>query len=117
MNDGKYDRKWFVDFIEAAQKESLDIVRAKNADYAAGDDPFQNFGLFEYVFRNIDLNKCDKTEIALMVRMLDKVQRIANLMERSPQVKDESKDDTLKDLANYSLIDLAYNTSRRQNHA
>lgn len=45
--------------------------------------------------------------------MGDKLQRIANLLEREAQVKDESVDDTLKDLANYSLILLAYLVSKR----
>lgn len=105
MKDGVYDREWFVDFIGAAQASALDLIRRKNADYAGSADPFLNFKLSEHL--GIPAEK------AIVVRMGDKLQRIANLLEREAQVKDESVDDTLKDLANYSLILLAYLVSKR----
>jgi hypothetical protein len=36
--------------------------------------------------------------------MTDKMQRIANLLDKEAMVKDESILDTLQDLSNYSLI-------------
>lgn len=44
---------------------------------------------------------------AIRVRMSDKLERIESLLTRSQEVKDESIDDTLRDLAAYILLDLA----------
>lgn len=40
--------------------------------------------------------------------MSDKLQRVANLIQRDAQVADEKIDDTLKDLAVYSILFLIY---------
>lgn len=107
------DRKWFVDFIEKNAESKLNIIRKKNADYANDGDPFQNFGLFAYVFKNVDMSKCDLTAVGIILRKLDKIQRMANLLSRPAEVAGESLEDTINDDANYDDILLAYLTSKR----
>lgn len=48
---------------------------------------------------------------AILVRLFDKYSRLKNLVQLSPeklkqQTKDESIDDTLKDMANYCIMEL-----------
>ena len=44
---------------------------------------------------------------AICVRLMDKLERLKTLYRGNPQqVKDESVDDTLKDLANYCIMEL-----------
>ena len=87
--------------METTFRDCLEIAKAKNADYASDADPFTNFRLTEH------LGLCD-VPTGIMVRMADKVSRIANLLTAEAQVKDESVEDTLKDLINYSAILLGY---------
>lgn len=49
----------------------------------------------------------DKIPNAILVRLNDKLNRVETLMQNdNQQVKDESIDDTLKDLANYCVMEL-----------
>lgn len=45
--------------------------------------------------------------VAIRVRMSDKLSRLIALLERPPEVADESIDDTLRDLGAYCLLELA----------
>lgn len=44
---------------------------------------------------------------AIMVRMTDKIERIASLLQRPAEVKSETLEDTVKDLVAYCLLWLA----------
>jgi hypothetical protein len=46
--------------------------------------------------------------VGLYVRMCDKIWRLRNLLFESKEPKNESIEDTLKDIANYALIWLLY---------
>lgn len=92
--------KEFLEDIEKSHEVMIDITRRKNADYAGVDDPFKNFHNAEVVGVSL--------EQGILVRMMDKISRISNLVKQEAQVKDESIEDTLIDLANYSLILKAY---------
>jgi hypothetical protein len=81
--------------------ELRDLHDKKAHDYAPGEDRFKNF------------RGCESLGIpayeGAIVRMLDKVSRITNLVERgkkgdAPAVVDESLIDTFRDLACYALI-------------
>ncbi len=51
----------------------------------------------------------DEIPNAILVRLSDKLNRLKSLMgvkDKEQQVKDESIDDTLMDLANYALLEL-----------
>lgn len=98
----------FLKRLEELQKESLEISRAKNADYAGEGDPFKNFRLCE------TLGICS-VEVGMLVRITDKISRISNLLSKDAKVKDETIGDTLKDLSNYSLIMKIYLENKGKN--
>lgn len=75
---------------------NVEISRKKNSDYNAGTDPFGNFKISEMF--GIPAEK------AILVRMSDKMARIASLLNKPALVLDESILDSLSDLANYSMI-------------
>lgn len=89
-------------------KRMQEITKAKNADYTGKtDDPFANFRRCE------QLDICT-TEIGFLTRMTDKIARINSLLQNGvAQVKDESIEDTLLDLANYSLLLIGYLKSKK----
>lgn len=68
------------------------ITEAKNNDYATESDPFRNFREFG--------------ELGFLVRMSDKFARLRTALheKRELSVSDETIDDTLIDLANYSVL-------------
>ena len=86
-----------VQHAENLYEEALNIMRKKNADYAGDDDPVKNFQLAEYL-------GVAPTENAIMVRLLDKVARLANGLQREFAVEDEKFHDTVVDLINYAAI-------------
>lgn len=72
------------------------ISELKNRDYATHDDPFKNFHIAEAFGIRADK--------AILVRLSDKMSRIAQLLDKPPSVRDESLKDTLRDMANYLAI-------------
>lgn len=90
----------FISHIEKTYIRGLDIIKSKNADYAGSSDPWKNFRSAEVVGVSL--------ERAILVRILDKLARVGNLLGKENQVKDESIEDTILDAANYLLILHAY---------
>lgn len=78
----------------------LAIAKNKNADYAGNGDPFANFRTSESVGVSVPRG--------ILVRMMDKLSRVSNLITRPPAVANESLMDTCIDLSNYALILAAY---------
>jgi len=74
-----------------------DTITAKNSDYSDKNDAFNNFRYSE----ELGITSTDK---AMFVRMCDKMSRIANLLNKEANVKDETIHDTLLDLAAYSIL-------------
>lgn len=74
----------------------------KNADYAGivQTDPYKNLRGSEFV--GVDPAR------AILVRMMDKMSRISNLLNQEAQVKDEAIEDTLDDMVNYAAILKSY---------
>lgn len=102
-------REDLLNYLEEKTKLMVETARRKNADYAgAGTDPFQNFTRVE------SLGICN-TEVGFLTRMTDKLCRIASFVAAGTlQVKDESVQDTLLDLANYALLMSAYIESKKE---
>lgn len=74
---------------------ALDLMRTKNEDYAAADDPYRNFRTFG--------------RYGILVRLSDKLARLRTFEERGVlSVKDESIEDTIRDIINYSILYLGY---------
>lgn len=88
---GGYDQQR----IAATGIEWLNLLLAKNADYgsSAWKAPALCLGL--------------PPGHAILVRMSDKIERIANLMVKDPEVAGESLEDSIKDLGAYCLLWLA----------
>lgn len=96
-------RDEYFSFHEASIKKMGAITRLKNQDYCgAGDDPFANFTRVEAV-------GIATTEQGFLTRMMDKISRINSFAQSGMLlVKDESVEDTLIDLANYSILFAGY---------
>lgn len=70
--------------------EMYEIFLAKNTDYGSSvSDTYKDFGL-----------------VSFLVRMQDKMNRLKTLSKKEALVKDEKIEDTLLDLANYSILAL-----------
>lgn len=89
------DQMTFIRRMQEEHDACVEISRAKNADYAELEDAFANF-------RGTPPGITPAQGI--LVRMNDKFKRVSNLLSRPAAVKDESVADTLRDIANYSLI-------------
>lgn len=83
------DRPWEVQQFESITKKMYDTYMKKNADYGNSfDDLFDEFGM-----------------TSALLRIKDKYNRLKSLMEKKDiQVKDESIEDTLMDMANYAIL-------------
>ena len=82
------------EFMEEYKKivtETMELCVKKNKDYGSSvEDTFEKFG-----------------DISYLVRITDKYNRICSLLNREGEVKDESIDDTIRDMANYAFLWLA----------
>lgn len=94
MNKAEY-----MHFHEECCYKMIAITKAKNADYTGiTDDPFANFVRVETI-------GISSTEQGFLTRMTDKLSRIISFVQKGVlQVKDESIEDTLLDLANYCIL-------------
>jgi hypothetical protein len=80
------------------------LMRKKNADYAGNDglEPFANFTRVEA------MGICT-TEQGFLVRMTDKMSRLSSFVESGKlAVENESFEDTIIDIVNYSVLMYAY---------
>lgn len=100
-----------LNYFDKVTSEMRATMVKKNSDYTGGNtDPFANFTAVEHIDFGVG------TEQGLMVRMTDKIKRIASFVKQGTlQVKDESVTDTLLDLANYCILFSAYLRSKADN--
>jgi hypothetical protein len=91
------EKKWGHPDFYVLLDTIADLHSRKNHDYAGEKDPLANFKAVERMgFTAFD---------GAIVRMCDKWTRIENFIKsKNLQVKDETIEDTLMDLAVYSLI-------------
>jgi len=87
------------DRFEEITKAMADLYKAKNKDYG---NSFQKVR--------------DKFPNAILIRLNDKMHRLESIMDSGViEVKDESIDDTLLDLANYCVLELVERSLERAN--
>jgi hypothetical protein len=86
----------FIQSIASTFYNALKIVKAKNADYATADNPFRTFEASAAI--GVPMER------AILVRTLDKISRISNLLDKEAEVKDETITDTIVDAINYLAI-------------
>ena len=94
-----------VESIKSTFAKGLAIVVKKNADYATETDPFRNFNYAQVLGVT--------AEKAILVRTVDKIARIDNLLTKEHQVTEESIEDTLVDAIDYLAILKALIESKR----
>lgn len=84
---------------ESLCNRARELMRRKNHDYTQGSaKPLANFELA------VQLGAVGDVDKSVYIRFLDKVARLATLLNKEPQVKDESFDDTILDIINYSIL-------------
>jgi hypothetical protein len=88
--------KQFLESIADTYAEGIALIEVKNADYASSTNPFKNFE--SAAVAGVDVKR------AILIRVLDKISRISNLLDKEAKVKDETIDDTLVDAINYLAI-------------
>lgn len=102
--------KEYLQFHRDCCDKMITISEAKNHDYAgfSDDDPFANFKIVE---------KCgiSSTEQGFLTRIMDKISRVNSFVKQGVcNVKDEKIEDTLLDLANYSILMAGYIKSKKE---
>lgn len=102
-------RDEFLKFQRETFDKLVSITEKKNADYAGkGGDAFNNF-------TRVEALGIATTEQGFVTRMTDKLSRIISFMQNGElQVKDESVEDTLLDLANYCVLMAGYLRSKKE---
>jgi hypothetical protein len=86
----------FIQSIEKSYADGVALIKIKNADYANPTNPFKNFE--SAIVADVDVKR------AILIRVLDKISRISNLLEREPKVVEEKLEDTVLDCCNYLAI-------------
>lgn len=89
-------RQEFLESMGKIYDECLQIASKKNQDYAGDDDAFKNFKNSEAIGISV--------EQGILVRIMDKITRISNLLTRPAAVIDEKIEDTILDVINYFAI-------------
>ena len=84
--------------LEKTFSDCLETAKKKNNDYAGQNniDPYKNFR--NSVVVGVDIRR------GVLVRTMDKISRINNLLDQDAQVKNEAITDTLDDAINYLAI-------------
>jgi hypothetical protein len=94
--------KQYIKYHKEFCDKMIEITKKKNADYSGSGDAFSNFTAVEKI-------GITTAERGFLTRMMDKICRINTFVERGFfDVKDESVEDTLLDLANYSALLAGY---------
>ncbi len=102
-----------VEMFEAITQDMVATTKRKNADYAGqggGRDAFANLAMIEQASHG-----AISTEYGFLTRMSDKWSRLLSLLTsgKEAQVKNESIDDTLMDLANYCILLRIYRKNKK----
>jgi len=91
INFEEYPMNEFEQAVKEVCNELAEIIIRKNRDY--GDS-------FRKVYEEYG-------DLSLIIRLIDKLERLKNLQNKENLVKDESKEDTIGDIAGYTILRLA----------
>lgn len=99
-------KEQYLEFHAQTCQRMIEITRNKNADYTGGsDDPFNNFRHIGNLVQGVP-SVC---EIGFLTRMSDKFARVGSFVAKGQlQVKNESVEDSLLDLANYCILMMGF---------
>lgn len=100
VNLPKLTREEYLEAFAIECGEYVNLTSRKNNDYAGSENAFKNFTLVEFL-----TNGSITTEMGIIVRLCDKLQRVTNLLlGTKSMVKNESIHDTVRDMAVYATI-------------
>lgn len=94
------NQEQFYASIQKTFTDGLGLIKVKNADYANSTNPFRNFESANIAGLEVDR--------AILVRVLDKLARVSNLLSKDPAVVEETVNDTILDAINYLAIMKTY---------
>lgn len=94
------DQKKQIEIIQKINDQTLELLKSKGHDYA-GEDILKNFKQMHQMcdLLGVDLSKIEGVH---MFYILLKIQRLCNLIFSGKEGKNESIQDTLLDLRNYT---------------
>ena len=96
------ENREYVDYFDEIVEDMKRVHKKKNADY--GNNFHKRY--VKYGF------------LTALLRLTDKMERLENIYEKGEiQVKDESVEDTLLDLANYAVMTIVELTNEKNNKA
>lgn len=109
-----YAKLWYMNqqeylkTFEELTTKMLEITKNKNSDYCGDvEHPFKNFVMSEQI-------GFASAEQGFLTRMVDKVMRVSSFVQHGIlKVADEKVEDTLLDLATYSLLFICYLRSKK----
>ncbi len=90
----------WIDSVKGTFAKVEAILIKKNQDYGSNSDPFRNLRSSEVIGV--------PPERAMLIRLLDKLARINNLIDKAPAVKEESLEDAIDDAIGYLALLRAY---------
>jgi hypothetical protein len=90
------ERKELYELHEELCEKAHEIIKKKNEDYSKGS-ALANFYVCEALQAASPVN-------GIVVRLSDKISRIVSITEKGSQVEDESIEDTIIDMINYSVL-------------
>lgn len=108
-NRDKYvKRDKYMQYHAEMCDKMVQMTKKKNHDYSGfDDDPFANFKV-------VELCGIATVEEGFLTRIMDKVSRVNSFVKQGVlEVEDEKIEDTLLDLANYSILMSGYIKSKK----
>jgi hypothetical protein len=105
----RYGSKTFYDLL----KEAGQLHNIKSFDYASDDDPYGNYKFAGMMSKLFD----DSADSGFVGRMGEKLYRLANLENSGKQAKNESVEDTEKDLCVLMILWISMRRDRRKGNS
>ena len=88
-------------FVESLNEKGIELLKSKGHDYASSGDVLKNFKQMRELLSLLEVNM-STLEGTHMFYLLLKIQRLCNLLFSDKVAKNESIQDTLIDLRNYT---------------
>ena len=99
------DRNKLLEVHKTTCEAARLLMEKKNQDYATNLSVFENLDMCEAV-------GLTSTEKGILIRIQDKLTRLRILLDKPPHVKDESFDDSARDVINYVVLLIAKRSTR-----
>ena len=81
----------------------MELVKKKNDDYAKKDDVFRNLTVHAQIIKLLELDYGNRLHQPLG-HIIEKVHRIANLLNKKQKPKNETIEDSIEDIIVFDLL-------------